>query len=113
MSHYPKVSYECDLQFTGNANFVDTSARVSLHTIRRPSLYPILPAAGHSRIYDEPSVCRCASTSASETTAMPMTHLTSMISLCDILLGRHVTRSRISVVHASLQLRAIPHAAVS
>lgn len=80
----------------------------------------ILPAPARSCVCDEPLVCRCPSTSGSQLSTAFMTPLTLLTLLRDILLGHHVTRSRISVFHAdlstiqrSLDLHAVPHASMT
>ncbi|KAF7367943.1 ATP-dependent DNA helicase [Mycena sanguinolenta] len=71
---------------------------------------------GHGCTCDEPLLCRCPSTSASLPFAASMIPMTSSMMIRDVLLGHHVTRSRISVFHSdlctiqrSLDLHAIPH----
>jgi hypothetical protein len=102
-----KSAMNADLLFTGTQISLTHQHRVSLSTIRRLTLYSILPAAGHSCICDEPLVCRCASTSASETTAILMTHMTSMNYLLIYCLDA-MAHSRISVFHASLRVARHP-----
>jgi hypothetical protein len=72
-------------------------------------------ASGHGCGCDEPLLCRRQSTSVSVPFTASMTTMTLMI-IRDILLGHHVTRSRISVFNSDLQtiqqsldLHAIPH----
>jgi hypothetical protein len=79
-----------------------------------------LPAPARRCVCDEPLVCRCPSTSGFLPSAASLTSMTSFDLLRDILLGHHVTRSRISLFHAdlstiqrSLDLHAIPHAAMT
>ncbi|KAF7371851.1 ATP-dependent DNA helicase [Mycena venus] len=75
---------------------------------------------GRSCTCDEPSACRCPSTSGCIPSAIPMNKMTSLNLLRDILLGHHLTRSHIAVFYAglptiqrSLDLHAISHVSLT